>query len=197
MSSLVTDPEEYALVMAAFADDKTPSAAPSPGAVSQSSVVTDPDEYNRVMAAFEDGAKQGPPPSEEDLNKGSMVGDVLRTGAALGSSLLVDAQAGYVGLATLADALLSRGEDFDTGLRRMVRDIQETQQTSSLRYTPGTVGARQNLQAIGEFFAPLAGAIETVSDNAADITFEFTGSPNLAGVAAAIPLVALEVGLPI
>ena len=198
MSSLVTDPEEYARVMAAFADSETPSAAPRPDAASQSSVVTDPDEYNRVMAAFEDGAKQGPPPSEEeDLNKGSMVGDVLRTGAALGSSLLVDAQAGYVGLGTLADALLARGEDFDTGLRRMVRDIQETQQTSSLRYTPGTVGARQNLQAIGEFFAPLAGAIETVSDNAADITFEFTGSPNLAGVAAAIPLVALEVGLPI
>ena len=198
MSSLVTDPEEYARVMAAFADSETPSAAPRSGAASQSSVVTDPDEYNRVMAAFEDGAKQGPPPSEEeDLNKGSMVGDVLRTGAALGSSLLVDAQAGYAGLGTLADALLSRGEDFDTGLRRMVRDIQETQQTSSLRYTPGTVGARQNLQAIGEFFAPLAGAIETVSDNAADITFEFTGSPNLAGIAAAIPLVALEVGLPI
>lgn len=198
MSSLVTDPEEYARVMAAFADSETPSTASRSDAVSQSSVVTDPDEYNRVMAAFEDGAKQGPPPSEEeDLNKGSMVGDVLRTGAALGSSLLVDAQAGYVGLGTLADALLSRGEDFDTGLRRMVRDIQETQQTSSLRYTPGTVGARQNLQAIGEFFAPLAGAIETVSDNAADITFEFTGSPNLAGVAAAIPLVALEVGLPI
>ena len=108
MSSLVTDPEEYARVMAAFADSETPSAAPRSGAASQSSVVTDPDEYNRVMAAFEDGAKQGPPPSEEaDLNKGSMVGDVLRTGAALGSSLLVDAQAGYVGLGTLADALLS------------------------------------------------------------------------------------------
>lgn len=186
--SVVTDPE----LIQRLNDLKSNQTPKTTGAS-----VTDQDLIDRLNAKQAKAASQSsPPPEEEDLNKGSMLVDVLQTGAALGSSLLVDVQAGYAGLGSIIDSL-ARGQDFDAALRRGVKDIEETQQTSSLRYTPTTVGATENLQGIGEFFEPLAGFIETVSDNLADVTFEFTGSPNLAGVAAAIPLVALEVGVPV
>lgn len=186
--SVVSDPE----LIQRLNELKSSQTAKTTGAS-----VTDQDLIDRLNAKQAKAVSQSsPPPEEEDLNKGSMLVDVLQTGAALGSSLLVDAQAGYAGLGSIIDSLV-RGQDFDTALRRGVKDIEETQQTSSLRYTPTTVGATENLQGIGEFFEPLAGFIETVSDNLADVTFEFTGSPNLAGVAAAIPLVALEVGVPV
>jgi hypothetical protein len=116
------------------------------------------------------------------VEEGSVIGDFGRTAASIATAIAAEPLAGLYGLASYA----ATGGDF----RRAVKDIEQAKQT--LTYMPETRGSQESLQAIGEFMAPLAEGIETVSDNFADVTFEYTGSPNLAGVAAAVPLVALE-----
>jgi hypothetical protein len=44
---------------------------------------------------------------------------------------------------------------------------------------------------MGDFLSPVSEGLETASKYLQDETLEFTGSPNLAGVAAALPVAAL------
>lgn len=161
-----------------------------------STVVTDPDLIERLDKIREQGIKEEPV-SDVDIEtkepvvpRGSVVArpfqqkmdEFLETAGAIGSSVGAGALAGLQGLATFAGT----GGDF----RRAVRDIEQTQE--ALTYTPRSKGAQENLQAIGETLAPVSEAIDTTSKYLQDKTLEFTGSPNLAGVAAAIPVTALE-----
>lgn len=161
-----------------------------------STVVTDPDLIERLDRIREQGIKEEPvspidvETKEPVVPRGSVVSrpfqqkmdELLETAGAIGSSVGASALAGLQGLATFAGT----GGDF----RRAVRDIEQTQE--ALTYTPRSQGAQENLQAIGEALAPVSETIETASKYLQDKTLEFTGSPNLAGVAAAIPVTALE-----
>jgi len=119
---------------------------------------------------------------EEVQEQGSTVGNLGRTALSIGTAIAAEPFAGLWGLMTFAGT----GGD----LRRTVREIEEARET--LTYTPGTVGGQQNLQAVASVLAPLAEGLETISENSADLAFKYTGSPEAAGTAAAIPLVALE-----
>jgi hypothetical protein len=118
---------------------------------------------------------------ETDIPEGSTVGDFIRTGRALAQSVPAEIGAGLYGLGTLLGT-------FD--VKRSVESIEAAR--DYLGYVPETEGAQENLRAIGEVVAPIGQALETVSDNAAGFTYKYTGSPELAGVAGALPLVALE-----
>ena len=147
-----------------------------------SNMVVDEETVRKFRQA--QGVKEEPAFEPEDIEvpEGSTIGDVLRTGRTLIQGIGAEAGAGLYGLATFVGT-----GDF----RRSVEAIESAKEY--LSYVPETPGAQENLRVIGEIIAPLGEAVETVSDNAADITFEYTGSPNLAGVAAAIPLAALEI----
>lgn len=161
-----------------------------------STVVTDPDLIERLDKIREQGIKEEPvspvdiETKEPAVPRGSVVSrpfqqkmdEFLETAGAIGSSVGASALAGLKGAVTYAGTV----GDF----RRAVRDIEQTQE--ALTYTPRSQGAQENLQAIGEALAPVSEAIDTASKYLQDKTLEFTGSPNLAGVAAAIPVTALE-----
>ena len=161
-----------------------------------STVVTDPDLIERLDKIREQGIKEEPvspvdiETKEPAVPRGSVVSrpfqqkmdEFLETAGTIGSSVGASALAGLRGLVTFAGT----GGDF----RRAVRDIEQTQE--ALTYTPRSQGAQENLQAIGEALAPVSETIETASKYLQDKTLEFTGSPDLAGVAAAIPVTALE-----
>lgn len=150
-------------------------------------VVTDP-ELLRVLNEKHVRQVEDTPVEPVDETKppvveeGSVIGNFGRTAASIASSIAAEPLAGLYGLTSFA---LTGGD-----LRRAVGDIEQARE--ALTYVPETTGAQESLQAIGEFVAPIAEGIETVSENAADVTFEYTGVPELAGVAAAVPLVALE-----
>ena len=161
-----------------------------------STVVTDPDLLERLNKIREQNIREQPV-SDVDIEtkepvvpRGSVVArpfqqkmdEFLETAGAIGSSVGASALAGLKGAVTYAGTV----GDF----RRAVGDIEQTQE--ALTYTPRSQGAQENLQAIGEAFAPMSEAIDTTSKYLQDKTLEFTGSPNLAGVAAAIPVTALE-----
>lgn len=164
--------------------------------VSKAGSVTDPDLTAKLDKLKEEAVKSSPSPAvdietkEPAVPRGSVVArpfqqkmdELLETAGAIGSSVGAGALAGLQGLATFAGT----GGDF----RRAVRDIEQTQE--ALTYSPRSQGAQENLQAIGEALAPVSEAIDTTSKYLQDKTLEFTGSPNLAGVAAAIPVTALE-----
>lgn len=176
MATLVTDPE---LIKRLRKKQQAP--------VKPEGVVINPELIETLDKKRE--AQIAKAPSELDptskssvVKEGSVVGDFGRTAASIASGIVAEPLAGLYGLASY----VGTAGDF----RKSVRNIEQARE--SLTYLPETEGAQQNLQAIGQFLSPVAEAIETVSDNSADIAFEHTGSPELAGVAAAIPLVALE-----
>ena len=161
-----------------------------------SSIVTDPDLVERLNEKRERNIKNQPVPDvdietiEPVVPRGSVVSrpfqqkmdEFLETAGAIGSSVAGGAVAGLSGLASF----IGTGGDF----RRAVGDIEQTQE--ALTYVPRSEGAQENLQSIGEALAPISEGIDTASRYLQDKTLEFTGSPNLAGVAAAIPVTALE-----
>tara|TARA_S200002703_G_C3796560_1_gene245916 strand:- start:106 stop:1953 length:1848 start_codon:yes stop_codon:yes gene_type:complete len=187
--SVVTDPELIEKLNRLKAQ-KTQTS------VSKAGSVTDPNLIAKLDKLKEEAIKSSPSPTvdietkEPVVPRGSVVArpfqqkmdEFLETAGAIGSSVGAGALAGLQGLATFAGT----GGDF----RRAVRDIEQTQE--ALTYTPRSQGAQENLQAIGETLAPVSEAIDTTSKYLQDKTLEFTGSPNLAGVAAAIPVTALE-----
>lgn len=187
--SVVTDPE-------LIEELNRLKAQKTQTSVSKAGSVTDPDLIAELDKLKEEAVKSSPSPTvdietkESVVPRGSVVArpfqqkmdELLETAGAIGSSVGASALAGLQGLATFAGT----GGDF----RRAVRDIEQTQE--ALTYSPRSQGAQENLQAIGEALAPVSEAIETTSKYLQDKTLEFTGSPNLAGVAAAIPVTALE-----
>ena len=171
--SLVTDPETIRELEALRGQPQ-----PSQG------VISNPDLINELESLRNKRELSKPVPKEvtqEVQEQGSTLGNIGRTALSMGTAIAAESAAGLWGLMTFAGT-----GDF----RRAVKEIEETRE--ALTYTPGTVGGQQNLQAIATVLAPLAEGIETVSENSADLAFKYTGSPEAAGVAAAIPLVALE-----
>jgi len=187
--SVVTDPELIEKLNQLKAQ-KTQTS------VSKAGSVTDPDLIAKLDKLKEEAVKSSPSPvvdvetKESAVPRGSVVArpfqqkmdEFLETAGAIGSQVGASAVAGLQGLATF----VGTGGDF----RKAVRDIEQTQE--ALTYTPRSQGAQENLQTIGEVLAPVSETIETASKYLQDKTLEFTGSPNLAGVAAAIPVTALE-----
>jgi polyhydroxyalkanoate synthesis regulator phasin len=161
-----------------------------------STVVTDLDLIERLDKIREQNIKEEPVTAidietkEPVVARGSVVSrpfqqkmdEFLETAGAIGSSVGASALAGLKGAVTFAGT----SGDF----REAVRDIEQTQE--ALTYRPRSQGAQENLQALGEALSPVSEAIDTTSKYLQDKTLEFTGSPNLAGVAAAIPVTALE-----
>ena len=162
----------------------------------ESTVVTDPSLVERLNKIREQNIKQKPvatvdiDTSEPVVPRGSVVArpfqrkmdELLETTGAIGSSVAAGAASGLAGLASF----IGTGGDF----RKAVGDIEQTQE--ALTYAPRSAGAQENLQAIGEFLSPVSEALDTASKYLQDKTLEFTGSPDLAGVAAALPVAALE-----
>jgi len=187
--SVVTDPELIEKLNRLKAQ-KTQTS------VSKAGSVTDPDLIAKLDKLKEEAIKSSPSPTVEVETKepvvprGSVVSrpfqqkmdELLETAGAIGSSMGASALAGLRGAGTFIGTF----GDF----RRAVGDIEQTQE--ALTYTPRSQGAQENLQAIGEALAPVSEAIETSSKYLQDKTLEFTGSPDLAGVAAAIPVTVLE-----
>jgi hypothetical protein len=163
---------------------------------SQVGAVLDPDVIAKLDAIREQSVKDSDDFQDQGevkdsaVPRGSIVSrpfqqkmdEILETAGAIASSVGASAVGGLAGLASFAGT----GGDF----RRAVGDIEQTQQ--ALSYAPRSQGAQENLEALGEFFAPFSAAVETASKYFQDKTLKFTGSPDLAGVAAAIPVAALE-----
>ena len=161
-----------------------------------SAVVTDPDLIAKLDSIREQDIKEESVVTVDVDTAGSAVprgsvvarpfqqkmDEILETAGAIGSSVGASALAGLQGLAALAGT----GGDF----RRAVGEIEQTQEAWT--YTPRSQGAQENLQAIAKALEPVSKGIDTASKYLQDKTLEFTGSPNLAGVAAAIPVTALE-----
>lgn len=159
-------------------------------------VVTSPDLIEKLNKVREENIKNEPVVTDETevkepvVPRGSVVSrpfqrkmdELLETVGSVGSSMAAGAASGLTGLASFIGTV----GDF----RRAVGDIEQTQE--ALTYVPRSAGAQENLQEIGEFLAPVSEALDTASKHLQDKTLEFTGSPNLAGVAAAIPVAALE-----
>lgn len=158
-------------------------------------VVTDPDLIAR-LDSIRDANEKNTPASAVDVEnsdsvvpRGSVVSrpfqekmdEVLETAGSVASSVAASALAGLGG----AVEFLGTGD-----FRRATEGIEKTQE--ALTYIPRSEGAQQNLQTMGEFVEPLSKGLETASKFLQDKTLEFTGSPNMAGVAAAIPVAALE-----
>jgi len=187
--SVVTDPELIEKLNR-LKSQKTQTS------VSKAGSVTDPDLIAKLDKLKEEAIKSSPSPTVEVETKepvvprGSVVSrpfqqkmdELLETAGAIGSSMGASALAGLRGAGTFIGTF----GDF----RRAVGDIEQTQE--ALTYTPRSQGAQENLQAIGEALAPVSEAIDTASKYLQDKTLEFTGSPDLAGVAAAIPVTVLE-----
>lgn len=159
-------------------------------------VVTSPDLIEKLNKVREENIKNEPVVTDETevkepvVPRGSVVSrpfqrkmdELLETVGSVGSSMAAGAASGLTGLASF----IGTGGDF----RRAVGNIEQTQE--ALTYAPRSAGAQENLQEIGEFLAPVSEALDTASKHLQDKTLEFTGSPNLAGVAAALPVAALE-----
>lgn len=148
-------------------------------------LVTDEGLIERVKQKRMQQIKQSPatPKEETAVETGSPIGDFLRTAASVGSSVVAEPLAGLYGLAALAGT----AGDAEAAAQA-VESARE-----SLTYTPETQGAQQNLQAMGEFLAPVAEGLETVSTAAGDTVYEWTGSPELAAAAYSLPTAALEI----
>ena len=186
----VTDPDLIKRLKTAEQQQSEENRAVSNTTVTDSSLIAQLDQIR------EQNTKDSPVPDvdvdtkEPVVPRGSVVSrpfqqkmdEILETAGAIGSSVAGGAIAGLHGLASF----VGTGGDF----RRAVGDIEQTQE--DLTYVPKSEGAQENLEALGEFVAPLTEGLETASKYLQDKTLEFTGSPNLAGVAAAIPVAALE-----
>lgn len=187
--SVVTDPE-LIKKLDALKESKTVKADINTGVVTDSALIAKLDSLKEEKIKSSSVSRESIDTKEPVVPRGSVVSrpfqrkmdEILETVGALGSSVAAGAAAGLTGLASFAGT----AGDF----RRAVGDIEQTQE--ALTYAPRSAGAQENIQAIGEFLAPVSEALDTASKYLQDKTLEFTGSPNLAGVAAAIPVAALE-----
>lgn len=187
--SVVTDPE-LIKKLDALKESKTIKTDKNTGVVTDPALIAKLDSLKEKRIKSSSVSTENIDTNEPVVPRGSIVSrpfqrkmdELLETAGAIGSSVAAGAAAGLTGLASFV------GTDGD--FRRAVGDIEQTQE--ALTYAPRSAGAQENLQAIGEFLAPVSEALDTASKYLQDKTLEFTGSPDLAGVAAAIPVAALE-----
>ncbi len=148
--------------------------------------VTDPDLLAKINDSILKKAKQEQGSVEESqtslVKEGSVFEDMFETVKSVGAAVASEPAAGLYGIGTL----LATGGD----LERAVSAIDTARE--SITYTPKTVGSQANVQAIGDFVAPLAEGLETVSSVLGDTVFEVTDSPELATVFYSLPTAALE-----
>lgn len=148
-------------------------------------LVTDENLLKRIKEKQKQQIKESPVTEKEEtaVQTGSPIGDFLRSAASVGSSVVAEPLAGLYGLAALAG---TGGDAY-----RAAQAVESARET--LTYSPETQGAQENLQSLGEFLAPVAEGLETVSTAAGDTVYEWTGSPELASIAYSLPTAALEI----
>ena len=146
-------------------------------------LVTDESLIKRIKEKQKQQIKKSPVTEQEEtvlVGAENPISDFFRSAVSVGSSVVAEPLAGLYGLAALAGT----GGDAD----RAAQAVESARET--LTYSPETQGAQQNLQALGEFLAPVAEGLETVSTAAGDTVYEWTGSPELAAVAYSLPTAA-------
>ncbi len=106
---------------------------------------------------------------------------ILEPAATMASSLIAEPIAGLAGLGMS----LFPGEEGSGG--QTVRDVRE-----ALTYQPRSTVGQQNLQAVGEFMAPVGEVVEDVEQGIGNKIYDLTGSPALAAAGTALPTAILE-----
>jgi len=112
------------------------------------------------------------PPEPSVLEQG--VG-ALETAAAIGSGVVAEPLAGLAGVLTSPFV----------GAEEATQNIEAARE--ALTFQPRTEAGQEQVQAVGEFLAPVGEAIKGAEKFLGDKTFELTGSPALAAAAATIP----------
>lgn len=184
--AIVTDKKLIERLDKARAEKARAQKTQQPSAPTGTGVVTDPALIARLDSLRAKKVSQKQEATEESevsvVPEGSAFGDFFRTVAAVGSSAVAEPLAGLAGLG----ALIGTAGDSE----RSAQTIESARE--SLTYSPETAGSQAMLKGIGEALAPIAEGFETVSSASGDTVFEWTGSPELAAAAYALPTAALE-----
>lgn len=106
---------------------------------------------------------------------------IPETALTVATSAIAEPVAGIAGLLSAPFV----GTSGATNVIQSVRDF--------ITVEPFTEAGTETLQATGQALTPIGEAFETVSSGLGDITFEYTGSPELAAAAYSLPTAALEV----
>jgi len=137
-----------------------------------------------VLGVQDGNIAASPTPAADDIRQagiGEQILGGLETAATIVSGAIAEPAAGIAGLAT---GLLTQDP---AAAADVVSGVRER-----LTFEPRTEAGQQSLQATGEFLQPVGEALEAAEETLGGGTFEATGSPTAAALAATVPTALLE-----